>query len=76
MEKLTYINYNSAVHGKGTGQVLDVFQEGDHTVVLCEPLYNEHARRGRIVTKPVIALDLNEVTVSKGTDVNERMRFR
>ena len=71
-----YVKYNSLEHGQGTGQVIDVIEKDNKTIVICEKLYSKKDLRDREREDSVIALGIGEVTISQDEGLSKRMRFR
>ena len=76
MEKSAYVNYKSDIHGTGAGQIVDIIEKNDKTIVLVEPLFNDKDRRNRERENILIPLELKDVKVVDQTELNKRMRFR
>lgn len=76
MEKSAYVNYKSDIYGAGAGQIVDIIEKNDKTIVLVEPLFNDKDRRNRERDSILIPLELKDVKVVDQTELNKRMRFR
>ena len=76
MNRSDYVEFISPIHGAGAGQVIDIIEKVNRTVLLVEPLYNERDRRRRRLEDRLITLELKDATVIEHTELNKRMRYR
>lgn len=72
----TYVNFDTAAYGKGSGQVLNVIEKDGIKKVVCERFLNKRNLKDTELEPTIIVIDLKEVTVNNNLGINQRMRFR
>ena len=76
MNRSDYVEFISPIHGTGAGQVIDIIEKDNRTILLVEPLYNERDRRRRKLEDRLILLEVKDATVIEHTELNKRMQYR
>lgn len=72
----TYVNFDTAAYGKGSGQVLNVIEKDGNKMVVCERFLNKRNLRDKEFEPGIIVIDLKDVTVNNDSVASQRMRFR
>lgn len=76
MKNGVFIKYDSAEHGKGIGQVVDIIEEDGKSVAICERYFKKGEISDREKSSTIIALQLNEITVAKEGKPKNSVRYR
>lgn len=77
MKTGVFINYNSAEHGQGTGQVIDVIEEaGKEAVVICERFFKKGEINSREKSSMIIELQLDDIKDVKEGQPKNSLRYR
>ena len=73
----TYVSYDSIVHGKGKGQVIDVIEKEGRSTVIIEPTYSKDDKRKEDVLISVDLEEANEIdNASTKNKTVQRMVYR
>lgn len=76
MNRSDYVEFISPIHGAGAGQVIDIIEKDNRTILLVEPVYNEWDRRKRKPEDRLIPIELKDASAIEHTELNKRMRYR